>query len=189
MNHISNFSCMEVVASRLKYLIVWPDRGAICYNLAQCFKKKYRDAICIIDCSKIFIQRPSNLTARAQTWSNYKHNNTSKYLIGVSPDGSIMFLSSGWGGRVSDKQITIESGFIEKLEVGDCILAHRGFNFKEELAVKGAISKIPNFTKGKKRLDGSDVTPIVICTYSCGTSHRESKEISHIEFNYPNHTS
>ena len=33
----------------------------------------------IIDCFDIFIDRPSNLLARAETWSNYKHHNTVKY--------------------------------------------------------------------------------------------------------------
>ena len=85
-------SWIKVLALKHKCLIVWPDRGAIRHNLPQCFKKKYRDAISIIDCSEIFIQRPTNLTARAQTWSNYKHTNTTKYLIGISPAGAVMFL-------------------------------------------------------------------------------------------------
>ena len=40
-------------------------------------------AVCvvIIDCFEIFIERPMNLKARAQTWSNYmyKHHNTVKF--------------------------------------------------------------------------------------------------------------
>jgi len=39
---------------------------------------------------------------RAQTWSNYKKHNTVKFLIGVTPQGTIDFISKGWGGRVSD---------------------------------------------------------------------------------------
>ena len=62
-----------------------------------------------------------------------KHNNTSKYLIGISPAGDVMILSEGWGGRVSDKIITAESGFLNKVNVGDCILADRGFLIEEEL--------------------------------------------------------
>ena len=99
---------------------------------------------------------PKNLTARAQTWSNYKHNNTSEYLIGITPAGAIN-LSLGWGGRVSDKQITKESGFFNKVSMGDCILADRGFNIKEELSALGATLKIPSFTKGKKQLSGGEV--------------------------------
>ena len=41
---------------------------------------------------------------------NYKHNNT-LYLIGITPAGAISFLFLGWGGRVSDKQITKKSDF------------------------------------------------------------------------------
>ena len=57
--------------------------------------------VSIIDCSEIFIERPKNLAARAQNWSNYKHNNLAKYLIGITPSGAIMFLYAGWDGRVS----------------------------------------------------------------------------------------
>ena len=149
---------IKPMAVALKNAIVWPEGPIIRQNLPSCFKKqKYRDCVCIIDCSEIFIERPSNLTARAQTWSTYKHNNTAKYLIGISPSGSIMFLSSGWGGRVWDKQITIDSGFLDYVSNGDCILADRGFNIKEEVAAVGGTLRIPHFTKGKKQLPGEEV--------------------------------
>ena len=61
-----------------------------------------------------------------------------------------MFLSAGWGGRVSDKQISVDSGFFDKISMGDCILADRGFTFKEEL-------KVPHFTKRKNQLSGKEV--------------------------------
>ena len=64
--------------------------------------------VCIIDCSEIKIERHFNLNSRAQTWSNYKHSNTIKYLIGITPAGAVSFLSHGWGGRVS-KEITLKS--------------------------------------------------------------------------------
>ncbi|KAK1883948.1 52 kDa repressor of the inhibitor of the protein kinase [Dissostichus eleginoides] len=101
--------------------------------------------------------RPSNLTSRAQTWSNYKHNNTIKYLIGITPAGAISFLSPGWGGRVSDKQITKESGFLKLLEPRDEVLADRGFLIRDELAAYGATLRIPHFTKGKKQLSAQEV--------------------------------
>lgn len=150
-------SWLPVVAKRLKDLIIWPDRLSVRQNLPTVFKSKFRDAICTIDCSEIFIDRPSNLTARAQTWSNYKHNNTIKYLIGITPAGAISFLSSGWGGRVSDKVITLKSGFLDKLNFGDVVLADRGFFISEECRQRGAILKIPSFTKGKKQLSGREV--------------------------------
>ncbi len=145
------------MSSTLQSLLIWPSRAEVRLNMPQAFKKRYRDCACIIDCSEVFIERPKNLTARAQTWSNYKHNNTLKYLIGISPAGAVTFLSAGWGGRVSDKQITLESGFLNKILPGDCILADRGFLIEEELNTVGAYLKIPKFTKGKSQLPAKDV--------------------------------
>ena len=51
---------------------------------------------------------------------------------------------------MSDKQITIESGFLNQLRIADCILADRGFLIQEELSVRGAVLKVPKFTRGKK---------------------------------------
>lgn len=148
---------IPVMAKVLKPLIKWPSKGAILKNMPKCFKRKFRKCCCIIDCTEIFIARPSNLTARAQTWSNYKHSNTIKYLIGVTPAGAISFLSPGWGGRVSDKQITRESGFLDLLEPMDEVLADRGFLIHDELAAYGATLRIPSFTKGKKQLSAQEV--------------------------------
>ena len=90
-------SLVPLIAAHLTNLIVWPDHGTIRRHLPQSFKKNFKDCVCIIDCSEIFIERPKNLTARAQTWSNYKHNNTSKYLIVIAPAGAISFFIFGMG--------------------------------------------------------------------------------------------
>ena len=142
-------SLVPLIVAHTTNLIVCPDHGTIRRHLPQSFKKNFKDCVRIIDCSEIFIERPKSLTARAQTWSNYKHNNTSKYLTGITPAGAISFLSLGWGGRVSDKQITKESGFFNKVSMGDCML--------EKLSALGATLKIPSFTKGKKQLSGGEV--------------------------------
>ncbi|XP_077089901.1 uncharacterized protein LOC143741439 [Siphateles boraxobius] len=63
---------------------------------------------------------------------------------------------TGWGGRVSDKQITAESGFHD-LEHNDEIEADRGFTIRDELATRGATLRIPHFTKGKKQLSAQEV--------------------------------
>ena len=80
-----------------------------------------------------------------------------KYLIGITPAGAVSFLSQGWGGHVSDKEITLKSRFLDYLQHGDCILADRGFTIAEELASCGATLKIPHFTKGKIQMSGKEV--------------------------------
>ena len=138
-------------------LIYWPEKPALRMNLPKCFRKNYKKLVCIIDCTEIKIERPKNLTARAQTWSNYKHSNTIKYLVACTPAGSVSFVSDGWGGRVADKELTLKSGIFQLLETGDQVLADRGFTIKNELAALGVILETPSFTRGKSQLSASEV--------------------------------
>ena len=68
-----------------------------------------------------------------------------------------MFISYAWGGGVSDKEITQKCGFLDKLEYGDCVLADRGFNVADDLAVHGVKLLMPSFTKGKDQLSKKEV--------------------------------
>ena len=79
-------------------------------TLRACFREKFSSRAVIIDCFEVFIDRPSCLLARAQTWSSYKHHNTAKFLIGITPQGTVSFILKGWGGRASDKFITEHCG-------------------------------------------------------------------------------
>ncbi|XP_065892096.1 uncharacterized protein [Dysidea avara] len=148
---------IDTMAFQLKPLVKWPERGMIRTTIPDCFKPKYARTTCIIDCSEIFIQRPSSLAARAETYSNYKSHNTVKFLIAISPTGAIIFVSKCWGGRASDKHITAHSGFLDKLMHGDLVLADRGFDITEPLALRGASLAIPPFTKGKPQLSQREV--------------------------------
>ena len=65
----------------------------------------------LLDCLEIFIYRPSAMLVPSETWLDYKHHNTWKQLVGVTPNGQVTFLSDLWGGRVSDKQTTREVEF------------------------------------------------------------------------------
>ena len=141
----------------LHQLIMWPYTETLRAKLSQPFRKYYSRVKCIIDCFEIFIERSLSFVARAATYSYYKKHNTVKALIAVSPTGSIAYISNAWGGRVSDKVITQECGFLDHIEPGDVILADRGFNISVELAIQGAKLEIPSFTKGKKQFPRQEV--------------------------------
>ena len=49
---------------------------------------------------------------------------------------------------MSDKVITQKSGFLKYIQQGDVVMADRGFNIHDDLAIQGAYLKIPAFTKG-----------------------------------------
>ncbi|XP_041374991.1 uncharacterized protein LOC121387832 [Gigantopelta aegis] len=149
---------INVMYIRLQPLVRWPERDELYETMPMVFRKYFGHKITvIIDCFEVFVDRPSNMTARAQTWSNYKHHNTAKYLIGITPQGTVSFISEGWGGRVSDKHLTANSNFVSKLIHGDVVLADRGFEIQELVAVAGAEVKYPVFMRGKTQLTAAEV--------------------------------
>ena len=89
------FSCwIRVMGVRLAPLIFWPERDQLWKTMPVCFQYSFGQTVTvIIDCFEVFIEKPSNLLAQAQTFSNYKHHNTIKILIGITPQGSISFVS------------------------------------------------------------------------------------------------
>ena len=99
-----------------------------------------------------YIERPSNVLARVQTFSSYKHHNTVKYLIGIIPQGTVCFILDGWGGHVSNKHLTENSGLLNHLIPGETILADRGFDIEDSVGIYCARVSIPafTFTKGKQ---------------------------------------
>ena len=149
---------LELLHAKLSFLILWPDREDLLKTMPVEFRRHFRQCVIIIDCFEIFIERPTALLARAQTWSNYKHHNTVKYLIGVTPQGSIGFISKGWGGRTSDIHLTENSGLLDKLLPGDIVLADRGFSIQDTVKqLYCAEVKLPPFTKGKRQLSAIEV--------------------------------
>jgi hypothetical protein len=148
---------IDVIAAAVGFLVPWPDREAIVMHMPPQCKKNFPKLRIIIDCTEVFIERSKNLLARAQTYSNYKHHNTIKFLVGISPSGAFTYISKAWGGRASDKQITLADGLLDKLDHGDMVMADRGFLIEEELAVRGVTLAIPAFTKGKKQFSRKDV--------------------------------
>ena len=89
--------------------------------------------------------------AQSETWSDYKHHNTWKLLVGVTPNGQVSFLSDLWGGRVSDKQITRERGMLDLIESGDNIMFDRDFDIKD-IVPEGVTVNMPPFLAGGDQL-------------------------------------
>lgn len=140
-------------------MVKWPERETLWETMPREFRESYGNSVAvIIDCFEVFTEKPSSLETRAVMWSNYKHHHTVKILIGISPTGAIIFVSSGWGARASDKHVVQESGLYDLLLPHDVVMADRGFNIAEHLSVYGAKLLIPAFTRGQTQLSSHDVT-------------------------------
>ena len=70
---------------RLGPLILLPELESLSETMPCCFHNAFGEKVAvIIDCFKVFIERPSNVLARACTWSSYKHHNMIKLLICIT---------------------------------------------------------------------------------------------------------
>ena len=128
-------------------------KGCLKKTMPIVFRKHFPNCVVIIDCFEIFLERPTHLLAQAQTYSSYKHHNTVKYLIGITPQGTVSFISEGWGGRTSDKYITEHSNLLDNLIPGDTVLADRGFDIKDSVGSMLSRLELPAFTKNQTQLD------------------------------------
>ena len=111
----------------------------------------------ILDCTEIFIETPSDPVIRASTWSDYKHHNTAKILVSITPNGAFNLISETWGGRTSDVHLTRESEFYDILEPYDAVMADRGFTIAEDLLLHRADLFIPPGKRGQEQFKKADV--------------------------------
>ncbi|XP_021713249.1 uncharacterized protein LOC110681527 isoform X2 [Aedes aegypti] len=161
--HLSTISryyhkCIYVMFQRLKGLVSWPSREAVQNSMPQCFRRRFGDKVSVvIDCFEILTEKPSEVLQAAQMWSNYKHSHTVKYLIGIAPNGMIIFISNAFGGRASDKFITEKSALLSKMQKGDYIMADRGFLIKNYVENTGVELLLPAFTVGQDQLHPLDI--------------------------------
>ena len=133
----------KFLGRELACLIIWPSRGQTNITMPECFKRHYKKVRVIIDCTEVFIETPSSLLAQKQTWSEYKHHCTIKFLVCITPTGAISWVSPVYSGRASDVTIVRDSGFLELLDPFDQVMADRGFKIKTDLAAKQCTLAIP----------------------------------------------
>ena len=127
-------------------LLIWPSKEMVRLNLPRSFRN-YPSTRVIIDCTEIFIQKPTSPAAQRATWSEYKSHNTMKTLVGITPSGFFSFVSKLWSGSTSDCKLTQKSGILELIEEGDHIMADRGFAIRDLLTKRKAFLNMPPFSK------------------------------------------
>ena len=144
---------------QLKEIKWCPDVEQVFATQPVAFKDKYPKTYCIIDASEVFIETPTDLFMQSSTWSNYKHHNTAKVLIGCTPNGVISFVSPLYVGGISDVELTRVSGFLDTLngKEGVSIMADRGFTVRNLLEEKGVSLNIPPFMENRQQLPAEEV--------------------------------
>ncbi|XP_054715697.1 uncharacterized protein LOC129225127 [Uloborus diversus] len=119
---------LHKVAGVLQNFIIWPsDTKSLKLSLPIAFRRNFFNVQSIIDCFEIPIEKPSNAVNQSLTWSEYYKSNTLKYLVSCTPDGTVNFISQGYGGRTTDAAIVEDSGYLQMLFPQLDVMADRGF--------------------------------------------------------------
>ena len=111
---------------------MFASRSKVRKHLPKSFKK-YKNIRCIIDCTEVHVQSPGNFEAQGNQYSSYKGYTSYKFLIAVAPNGAIVYVSDAFEGCISDKEIVLQSDFLDHLEPGDVVMADRGFLIEDLL--------------------------------------------------------
>ena len=141
----------------LKGLERFPPWHIVQKYMPVAFKEQYPNTRLVIDCTEFGIERPSSLVTQATTFSSYKNKNTVKVLIGIIPSGAVVFVSPTYEGSISDKKLVEQSGLLDKLEVGDEIMADKGFDIQDLLAPIGVKLNIPPFLSSNSQFSSEEV--------------------------------
>ena len=123
----------------------------------ECFKKEFEDIDLLIDCTEVFIEKPSDPIAQSATWSEYKEHNTGKILVGLSPVGFPRFVFDAFPGSVSNDDITAQSGILSLARRNKRWLAYKGWQCDGDTF--GLIIETPDRLEGKLQFsEAEDIT-------------------------------
>lgn len=82
-------SWLNYVYLKFCTLPIWPSREEVNESMPEIFKERYPNTRVIIDCTEIAVEAPESLHTRSVYYSDYKHHNTYKALIGITPAGGL----------------------------------------------------------------------------------------------------
>lgn len=124
------YNTIDLLYLILKPLIIWPSKNSIENNIPKGFIN-FMSTRVIVDGTETAIETPKCLACRIRTYSFYKGCHTIKFMVGISPDGLITFVSDVFGGKASDKHIFETGSILNKCEIGDSVKADKGFLIEE----------------------------------------------------------
>lgn len=121
--------------------VFWPSRVELRKNLPEAVKRTHPDCAVIIDCFTVCQEKAVTMDTHRQAGRSTREMTTSssqsalvselKYVIGIAPQGAVIFASRGAPGNTNDKTLVESCGLLRKLLPGDVVLAERDFDIKD----------------------------------------------------------
>lgn len=152
---VTEFTIRKIFTTWLMFLFChFKDYEELMFPVRDIFKKdapsvfrKFKN----IRCTEFFCEVPSDYARQGNTFSSYKHHCTMKCLIAITPNGGACFISDLFEGSISDVDIFEQSGILQYINPGDCIMVDKGFTVKELLLPYQATIFIPPFLGERKK--------------------------------------
>ena len=129
----------------------------------RCYLKRPRAFLCFrnvrasVDATELRCQMPRDYGEQGNKYSSYKHSNTFKCLIAVTPSGAAAFVSDLWEGSVDDVTLFEKCGIMQNVEEGDSFLVDKGFTVQHLLVQKQATIYIPPFLGSRSEFTKEEV--------------------------------
>ena len=90
---------IDIISRELQQPLSWLDHELVQETLLDYLKLKYTRTKCSMDCSEVFIQRPTSLSASTEMHSSH---NTVNFVVAINPTGAIIYMYKSWGVCVSE---------------------------------------------------------------------------------------
>ena len=148
---------IDFLHARFRSLPIWASQQTVDETMPASFKESYPSTRVVIDATELFIEMPSSIRTQSESYSQYKHHNTAKGIIGIAPSGAVTFVSDLYAGRCSDKAVTKDCGLYGLLEEGESVMADKGFTIEDDLP-KNTYLNIPPFLGNKAFLTVKEET-------------------------------
>ena len=143
---------------KLGSIKIWPDKDTISATMPEGARERFPNLEWIIDACEIQCERPSGLMLASQSYSSYKQRNTFKGLVACTPSGQIGFVSKLYTGNISDRELTIRSGFLQQQHNrGAMWLVDKGFLITDLADPLGVKVNMPSFVGEQSQLSPEEV--------------------------------
>lgn len=127
----------------------------ITFKRMDCWEIKCtRDSLytVMLDCFEIPIEKPEDPDWELMTRAYEINTYALKSLIGMDEAGCIIFISALYTGKISERELVEKSGFLQKLNSGDCVLADVNFMITDLLKEKNVLLNWPPIYRHKQKL-------------------------------------
>ncbi|XP_041795398.1 uncharacterized protein LOC121608256 [Chelmon rostratus] len=130
-------------------LPIWPSRQTVDELMPQFFRMTFPKTRVVLD----FIEVPIQMATCRMNASHHRESPTVKSLVGITPSGSVSFVSSVYAASISDRDIVLKSGVLNLLEPGDEVMADKSFEVEDVLDVIGVRFVIPTSSRPNRQFN------------------------------------